>query len=385
VNLERALREAPLPDEGAARERARRTVLAAHAAAPRRTPPRTAAVVTAIVLAVAGAGALTRPGQAVGEWVSRQLEVVNPASPKATPVPKRQRGLDLPAPGRLLVVSDRGLWTVAGDGSRKRLGDWATGSWSPHAKHIVVASGSTVAAIRPDGTVRWRHTLPAKVADPRWSPNGYHVAYRAGTRMHVIWGNGINDATLPGRAAPAAPAWRPGQPRTLAWARADGTVIVQDAYTGLVLWRHQGGPVRHLSWSADGRRLLIAGTKHGAVYAVGAGVTRTGGAGRSSQRLRLRAGETLAAAAFSPVGSRLALAVTAGGITRVRLNGSRAALTEASEPLRSLTWSPDGRWLVAGWKSGHAYLISARQTDVRSLDDVPKRLGTGVKTLGWCC
>lgn len=375
MNLERALREAPLPGEGAARERVRRTVLAAHAATPRHTRPRVAAVVTAIVLAVAGAGVLTRPGQAVGEWVQRQLKVVKPAKTNPTPAPKPQRGLDLPAPGQLLVASDRGLWIVAGDGSRKRLGDWATGSWSPHAKHIVVASGRTLGAIRPDGTVRWRHEAAAKVGDPRWSPNGYHVAYRAGTRMHVIWGNGIHDATLAGRAAAAAPAWRPNAPRTLAWAKADGTVIVQDAYTGLVFWRHKGGPVRHLSWSADGKRLLIAGAKHGAVYALAGG----------AKALRLKHGETLAAAEFAPTGSRLALAVTSSGVTRVVLNGKRAALAERSEPLRSLTWSHDGRWLVAGWESGSAYLISTRKTDVRGLDDVPKRLGGEVRTLGWCC
>jgi len=149
MNLERALREAPVPGEGQARERARRTVLAAHAAAPRRTKPRAAGVIAAIVLAAAGAGALTRPGQAVGEWVQHQLEIAKPAKPKPAPAPKRQRGLDLPAPGRLLVASDRGLWIVAGDGSRTRLGDWSSGSWSPHAKHIVVASGRTVGAIRP--------------------------------------------------------------------------------------------------------------------------------------------------------------------------------------------------------------------------------------------
>ncbi len=374
TDLARALREAPLPGEGAARERARRTVLAAHAASPRPARPRAAAVVAAIVVGIAAAGALTRPGQAVGEWVGRQLEVVKP-EPR-TPAPKRQRGLDLPAPGRLLVASDRGLWIVAGDGSRTRLGDWATGSWSPHAKHIVVASGRTLAAIRPDGTVRWRHPTSARAVDPRWSPNGYHVAYRAGSRMHVIWGNGINDATLPGRAAAAAPAWQPNAPRTLAWARADGTVIVQDAYTGLALWRRRGGPVRRLSWSADGRRLLIAGARHGAIHTPAGAATP----------LHLRRDETLAAAEFAPAGNRLALAISSHGVTRIRLLGRRAALAENDERLRSLTWSPDGRWLVAGWESGQAWLIGvARGPDVRLLADVPKRLGEDVRTLGWCC
>jgi hypothetical protein len=30
-------------------------------------------------------------------------------------------------------------------------------------------------------------------------------------------------------------------------------------------------------------------------------------------------------------------------------------------------------------------LISAGITDVRDLDDVPRRLGARVRTLGWCC
>src|SRR3954451_8789295 len=104
--------------------------------------------------------------------------------------------------------------------------------------------------------------------------------------MHVIWGNGINDATLPGRAASAAPAWQPNAPRTLAWARADGTGIVQDAYTGLVLWRHKGGPVRRLRWSADAGGLLIGATRHDAISTLSGGV----------KPLRLAPHETLAAA-----------------------------------------------------------------------------------------
>jgi hypothetical protein len=371
VNLEPLLREAPLPGEGAARERARRTVLAAHAASPRRSRPRTAAVAAAVVLAVAGAGALTRPGQAVGEWLGQRLEAMDrPAVPK--PLPQRQTGLDLPARGRLLVASGRRLWIVDPGGARKSIGHWTAGSWSPHGYHVAVVSGHTLAAIRPDGTVRWRHAGGARAADPRWSPDGLNIAYRAGSKIHLIYGNGLHDVALPGRAAPAAPAWKPTDANTVAWARADGTVVVQDAYTGLVLWRHRGGPVRRLSWSADGKRLLIAGRRHAAVY------TLAGGPPRS---LRLRPGEELTAAAFAPTGGRLALAVFAGGVTRVSLLGSRSALVEPPGRLRSLTWSADGQWVIA--PSNDQWLVARARGGLGVVSISAKRFGGSTRMLGW--
>jgi hypothetical protein len=378
AELERELREVSLPGEGAARERARREVLAAHAAAPARRRPRAAAIATAVVLAAIGASSLTRPGQAVGEWLGDrfvQQVVHQPATPR--PLPRRQTGLDLPTPGRLLVASARGLWIVDRDGRRTGLGDWTSGTWSPHAYYVAAARGRTLAAVRPDGAVRWRRTLPARVADPRWSPDGFHIAYRAGDRLHLIWGNGRNDVALRGEAAPAAPAWRPSDARTVAWARADGTVIVEDAFTGLVLWRHRGGPVRHLSWSADGRRLLIAGRRHGAVHEL---------ASRRTRSLRLAPGEELTAAAFAPAGSRLALAVRDARGTAVRLLGEREPLVEAPHALRELTWSPDARWLLAGWPWGDQWLlVPANGGPPRGIASVARRFGAGTRPLGWCC
>jgi WD40 repeat protein len=154
--------------------------------------------------------------------------------------------------------------------------------------------------------------------------------------MRLIYGNGLHDLALRGRAAPAAPAWRPGDPNTLAWARADGTVLVENAYTGLVVWRHRGGIPRTLAWSPDGRRLLIAGRRHGAIHSL------TGG----STRLTLHPGETLTAAAFAPSGRRLALATRSDGVSAIRLDGARASLVESTRPIRSLAWSPDARWVL---------------------------------------
>jgi hypothetical protein len=363
------LRDAPLPDEGAARERARRTVLAAHAATPRRSRPRTAAIATTVILALAGAGALTRPGQAVGEWLGHRLEVVQehkgPASPAA---PRRQTGLQLPARGRLLVSGGGALWIVDRGGHRTKLGDWSSGAWSPHGLHVAAASGRALAAVRPDGTLRWRHLAPARVEDQSWSPDGLNIAYRVGGKVHLIYGTGEHDIPLPGRAAPAAPVWRPNAPNTLAWARADGTVLVQDAYTGLVLWRHRGGPVRHLSWSADGRRLLIAGRRHGAVHTLATGHTR-----------RLPSGDLLAAA-FAPTGGRVALAYRGDHATRVSLLGSKTALVEVPGRVSTFAWSPDGRWLLT--PSGGDWLLAKTRGAVAVISVPAKRFGA-TRALGW--
>jgi hypothetical protein len=337
--LSGALHGAAIPGEPAARARVRATVLSAYAATPRRRRSRVAGTATALVLLLAGAGALTRPGQAVGEWLGHRIEAADrPARaprPHATPASRRDT---LPAAGRVLVAGDHGLWIVDRDGAKRGLGDWTDGAWSPHALNVAVARGRTLAAVTAEGAIRWRHVAPTRVADPRWSPDGLNIAYRAGSRMRLIYGNGEHDLALPGRAAPAAPAWRPSDPNTLAWARADGTVLVENAFTGLVVWRHRGGPVRRLAWSADGRRLLIAGDRHGAVFALATGTAAV---------IRLQRGERITAAAFSPRGEKLALALRGNGVSAVRLGGARASLVETPHAIRTLTWSPDGRWLLA--------------------------------------
>jgi WD40 repeat protein len=350
-------------------------VLAAHAAMPRHTRPRTAAAATAIVLALAGGGVLTRPGQAVGEWVGHKLDVVKEAKPKPAPrpTPVHRDGTALPSPGKLLVSGGRGLWIVNADGSKRRLGTWTQGALSPHALNVAATRGRTLAAIATDGNVRWKHTAPAPVKDPRWSPDGLNIAYRAGARMHLIYGNGLHDVTLHGRAADAAPAWRPNDPNTLAWARQDGTVIVENAYTGLILWHRRTGPVRTLAWSADGKRLLIAGRRRAAIYRPGSTT--------KPHTIALAPGESLAAAVFAPQGNRLALAIASPDRTRVQLLHRDAALVEAPGRLNQLTWSPDGDWLIAPYRD-EWLLVSARGgPQVRSLDGL--RMSTRAE--GWCC
>jgi hypothetical protein len=381
AELERALQEAPLPGEGAARERARRTVLAAHAGRKPVRERRGAPLVWAAVAIVLAALVLTQHDSGPARAVERLVRDAVQAEPEAPrPAPTPVSGLALPAPGRLLVTGADGLFVVARDGHRTALGRWEAATWSPTGLFVAAAAGRTLAALDPtDGSVRWRLRPGGGVSFPRWAPDRTHIAYRAGHTLRIVEGDGDHDVAAGVNMAAVAPAWRPSDWHTVAWASETGVVTVEDADTAKVLWRRTGGAVRLLAWSADGRRLLIAGRRHGTIHDL------TGG---SSQRLALAAGEELVAAAFAPTGNRLALAVhdAAGDRTEVRVRGRR--LFDTPGRLHGLEWSPDGGWLLAGRPAADEWLLlpaSGRPRAAAAVTGITRRFGAGARTHGWCC
>ena len=264
--LERALREAEPPDAGPARERARRTVLAAHAEArSRRRPRRVAPLLYAALAALLAAFVFTQrdsgPAQAVQRLVDHIVSEPTPAPTRPPSCPPRAgcssaarrpvrpqrhaQGRARPLRGRDLVAAR------AVRGGDRRAG----------ARRAQPAQRRAALAPGPGGAVGF----------PRWAPDGLHIAYRAGGALRIVYGNGEHDVLAGRDMADVAPAWRPGVPRTVAWADAHGTVTVEDADTAKVLRTYRSGGVRQLAWSADGRKLLIAGRRHGTIrdYATG--------------------------------------------------------------------------------------------------------------------
>ena len=124
----------------------------------------------------------------------------------------------LPAPGTLLVNSKNGPWLVRSDGSKRPLGDWWEGSWSPNAEFVAVTRQREVAALDPEGT-RAVVDRPDSgiVRGARWSsevnPRDTRVAYLNGRALRVVGGNGRGDKELRRLVAVSAPAWRPGRLR----------------------------------------------------------------------------------------------------------------------------------------------------------------------------
>jgi hypothetical protein len=249
--LRKHLQGAAAPDELGAERRGWGVVREAYAAAgvsrERRWPTRPL-VALAAVLAL-GAAALSPPGQAIGGWVRDRVSDEPPETEHVLAA--------LPGPGRLLVTSERGVWVVANDGSKRLLGPYEDATWSPSGRYVAVTRGPRLVAVTPDGDIRWTLTRRGRVVEPRWSPSGFRIAYGVGGTLRVVSGDGSPDRRIARRAVVGTWTWRPGEAHVLAYV-SRGVVRVVNTDSGRLSWSWRG-PAEELAWSADGRRLIAVG------------------------------------------------------------------------------------------------------------------------------
>ena len=232
--LERALREAEVPDAVAARERARQTVLAARTgrcggAAPART--RVGGVACGLAAVVFSARD-TGPARALERSCATSFAAPTPAP---TPAPTS-------LPGRLLVLDAARCTSSAAASARGSApGDDAT--WSPRGLFVGVAAGDTLAAVEPgDGTVRWRCAARRRCS----SRAGPRRRCTSRTAPAATCGSSTATAsTTCSRAATWPRSHRRGDRTSRARSRGrpkDGAVTVEDADTAKVLWTAPGRP-----------------------------------------------------------------------------------------------------------------------------------------------
>jgi hypothetical protein len=236
----------------------------------------------------------------------------------------------LPAPGRLLVASDAGVWVVQEDGSKRLLGPYREASWSPFGRFVAAVSANELAALEPDGDVRWTLARPG-VRSPRWAgtETNTRIAYLDSTGLRVVAGDGTNDRLLvAGYRGPFA--WRPGNGFVLAYSERPGRVTLYDVAAERVVGRSRPGE--------------IARTEE-----VGA-VRRRDGASE----------------------------VVVGGEVVFRTAGA----------LRGLTSAPDGRWLLVGWPAADQWLfVRADGSGLRAVANVSEQFRSRAfpRIEGWCC
>ena len=299
MNVRQELRRLQAPDEAGVQARAWEVVSStyrARAARARRAPRWKLAVAPALT-AAALAVVLTPAGATVSRVISHAV-----APPPAQPL------LSLPTHGKLLVSGAGGTWIVAPDGTRSRVGSWRDASWSPHARYIVVASRNRLAAVTQGGEIQWELSRPA-VSDPTWfAPSGYRVAYRSGSSLRVVAGDGTADHLLATHVAPVTPAWRPDHAYQLAYIR-HGQVVLRGADSGRAFWTRPAGSAIKLQWSADGSRLLLL-TRRAARVLSGSGQTET--------TIKFGAANRLIGGSIAPDGKEVAL-VRSQGVQIVRL------------------------------------------------------------------
>ncbi len=387
------LRELQVPGEREAEQRA--WALAQRAFADRQpTPQRPTArrLLLAAAAALLLALALLSPaGAAIRNWVSDVVGQEN-ALPALT---------SLPAPGKLLVDSKRGTWVVQADGSQRLLGDYREATWSPHGVYVAATRGPQLTALEAGGDPRWTITGHRPVSTPSWqAPDGFRIAYLSGSSLRVVDGDGTGDHQVAGRVAPVAPVWRPGARHILAFVDAAGLVRLVNSDSGRRIRSLHFPAPRDLAWSRDGAQLALAtGSRIAVLRAPAPRVAE-----QRARMTRARPSSTAGQVAFSPSGGRVAFirsstANSAIGselvLGRLRAGGiSERTLFSGPGQLTDLTWAPDGRWVLVGWREADQWLFidTRNPSKVVAIANIDRQFdpggeGTGAfpRISGWCC
>jgi hypothetical protein len=367
MTAKHALARLRAPDEAGVEERAWTVIRTAYPEAlpaPRRRPQRR---VAQTLLIGAGLAVLV---------LSTALASVRLFTPKsvAKHAVVEAAVATLPAAGSLLLSSGvAGTWTLAADGTTRRLGPYSQATWSPHGEYVAVVEQNLLRALTPQGRVVWSLSHP-DIRDPRWyASSGWRIAYLSGSQLWVVAGDGTGDHALATGVAPVAPAWRPDHPYALAYVTLTGRgqLVIRDADSGRLLAQvTTPSPVQRLSWSADGSRLLALTRSAAILYAPdGRELARFAGAATDG--------------ALSPDGRTLAL--IRGANVDLIAAGARHVLTAGG--LRQVAWSPDGHWLLVSWPVADEWLFVHVGGGARILafPRIRQQFQRFPELEGWCC
>jgi Tol biopolymer transport system component len=254
-----------------------------------------------------------------------------------------------------------------------------------------VTARRTLTATEPDGTVHWSLAARERVADPAWAPSGIRVAYRAGDSLRVVAGDGTGDRRLVRHVAPTPPAWAPSAKRNvLAFVGSDGAVRAVDVESGRTLWRSPPiiGGVRTLQWSKSGRLLVGARSFFVILDRRGQAVAK-GTTGGSAEAMTLAPdGGSVAVAHRTNTGSELTLMRPSAGRP-----SSERRLFAGPGRFDDLAWSPDGEWLLMGWRDADQWLfIRPADRKVVAVSGISRQFAPGAsgpvgfpQVDGWCC
>jgi hypothetical protein len=371
--LSRRLRGEPAPGEQEAGERAWSVVRAAHAERAR-VPwieRHSRLVIVLAALAAVAVAAVTPPGRAVVDTVRNTI----------AEEPPPENAFDrVPGGGRLLVLSDSGPWVVHEDGSKRLLGHYQEAAWSPRGLFVVATQGGRLVTLDSDsGDVRWSLSRSERVADPRWSGGGVdtRIAYRAGSSLHVVAGDGSPDHVLADGVLPVAPAWQ-GDSHVLAYGGGDGRIHVVDVDSRQELWRTARlGGIHQIAF--DGPRVVAVTSREIWVF-------------RRHERAlfeRVARGHTILSVALGPFSGVVLAdydeAADATSLVVPTCSTSGACLLipdihayRGAGRVGDLTSSPDGRWFAAASPKADQFLFFRRLPrlgKVDSVSDVTREFG----------
>jgi hypothetical protein len=330
-------------------------------------------IVLAVAAAVVVAGAVTPPGHAVFGSLRDAVRGKRNAAPALLSLPA--------AHSRLLVQSAEGAWVVQSDGSKRLLRGYHDASWSPHGLYVAAVRGSELRALEPNGAVHWSIGRTGAIRSPRWSFDGYRIAYFAGHTMRVINGDGTHDRALTRDARPGVLAWQPAS-HALAYMNAAGNIVIRDVdrRAHFAVIRTRLTP-RRLEWTPDGRLLVATGAHTIGVFAQ-----------RGPLQRRIDTGAaTIAASAVSPDGKELAFIESRADQSSLQGTGTATGPTreifKGAGIFTNVVWAPDGRSLLLDWSSADQLLFihSVPVEKVDAVSNISANFGKEPSLVGWCC
>lgn len=219
------------------------------------------ALATALVLLAIAAGSLAAAGAlhvSFGSKVKPQRAITQLVLPHGA------AGIAAVIDGKLSVVTKGGF----------RLQGLAVSSaaLSPHALFVAAGIGHSLVAMAPNGRRAWSHGAGGTVVAIAWAPFGNRIAYVVQADrhfvLHVIWGNGTNDAAIDRSVRAVRPSWR-ADSLAVAYVGAGGHAIVYDVGHRSRSVVAATAPVTRVAFAPVGRALAIGST--GAVVLVSRG------------------------------------------------------------------------------------------------------------------
>jgi Tol biopolymer transport system component len=228
--------------------------------------------------------------------------------------------------------------------------------------------------------VHWSIGRVGRIRKPRWSFDGFRIAYFAGGALRIVNGNGTADRLLTRDVRPGPAAWQPNTHDLAYVNRARKIQIANvDKRNRRATVQTRSTP-RQLEWTSDGKR-LIAVQRH-AVEIFWQRGPRIGGLDRGSA--------WVVAASISPNGKSIAFIETHGDRSTLQLTGVLGGPTgpvfSGAGTFRNVIWSPDGRWLLLDWSSADQWLFIRQPVKkIGAVSNIRVNFGEAPTVNGWCC